>query len=148
MRKLCLVIEPHLYGRLIEGQSERPLDLDGCRFTQRATREQIIFYDWIADRAGAIHGLEIHLLPTHPALRTLTPFERLPHVEVGCFVRVWFSKGRDYFPLGKEAFGDIWFFEAKDGRLAIVVGIDEWLSQSERDPLLEDLRAEVEPERS
>lgn len=43
-------------------------------------------------------------------------------------------------PVGKEAFGDLFFFQAEDGRLAIVVGIQEWLSPRECELLLTYLR--------
>jgi hypothetical protein len=141
MQWLRLIIDPSLRVGLIEGQLGHSIDLDGRVFTHRATPEEIVFYDWLADSGSAVCGLEIHLPPEHPVLRTSTPFSLLQHVEVDYFMRIWLSERRSCLPLGREAFGDIWFFEAQDARLAIVFGIDDWLSQGERDRLVGDLQA-------
>jgi hypothetical protein len=45
-------------------------------------------------------------------------------------------------PMGKEAFGDLFFYGRQDGTLAIAVGLEEWLSPGERDLLLSALRKE------
>ena len=124
---------------LIEGQLGASISLGGFLFKRRTTAGEVIFYDWIADRGGAIRGLEIHLPPDDPSLKTLTPLEQMGHVDTGCFMRIWLTEQRGCSPLGREAFGDVYFFGAEDGRLAIVVGIDDWLSPVERDGLLTDL---------
>lgn len=139
MRWLCLIVEPKLRAALLEGPLLGTFRLEGFRFTQRPTSRDVVFYDWIVDHTDAVRGLEIHLPPDAECVRTDTPFEQLPHVDADYFVRVWFSSVRGCFQLGREAFGDIFFYEADGRRLAVVVGVDEWLSQRERDRLLSDL---------
>jgi hypothetical protein len=73
-------------------------------------------------------------------LGTRTPLSQFPYIDTDCFVRIWLTENRDGVPIGKEAFGDLLFYQAEDGRLAIVVGIQEWLSPRERELLLSNLR--------
>jgi len=110
----------------------------GGEFFARRTTEEFVFYDWIADKTTAIQALEIHLPPDDSLLKTRLPFSQISYIDTQCFVQIWFTANRDGTPMGKEAFGDILFFEANDGRLAVVVGIEDWLSPSERQQLLSD----------
>ena len=140
MRSIFLLTEPVLCVKVVEGDLGQSIDFGDYRFSLRKTTEDIVFYDWLSDRDGSLCALEIHLPPDHPALATSTPFNKLRYVDTDCFPHIWLIERRECRELGKEAFGDIFFFGADDGRLGIVVGIDDWLSQQERDRLLRDLR--------
>jgi hypothetical protein len=141
MSLLCLILEPQLRVCLLDTFPGSSITTSGQLFTQRAT-EEVVFYDWIVDATTGVHGLEIHLPPDHPLLKMRTPLSQLPYVDMNCFVRIWLTRHRRGVPLGKEAFGDLFFFHAEDGKLAIVVGIQEWLSPRERELLLNNLRGE------
>ena len=149
MRWLCLLLGPQLRVRLLKGELGPSIVVDGLRLSERPTTEPLIFYDWIVDSAGAVGALEIHLEPEHPLFRTSISFGQLPYIDTEGFLLIWLSGQREYKALNLEAFGDLELFESKDGRLAIVVGIDGplsagqrtsgWLSDSQRDRLLCDL---------
>jgi hypothetical protein len=141
MSFLCLILEPRLRVCLLEACPGTSITTSGQLFTQRAT-EEVVFYDWIVDATTGVHALEIHLPFDHPLLKMRTPLSQLPYVDTDCFVRIWLTRHRGGVPVGKEAFGDLFFFQAEDGRLAIVVGIQEWLSPRECELLLTNLRGE------
>jgi hypothetical protein len=143
MQSLCLILGPQLQVELVERRLGKADKVGVHQLTERKTGEELVFYDWIADRNGALMGLEIHLGPDHPSLKTLVALEQLPYVETDGFVRIWLSDAPEWWPLGKEAFGDIRFFEDRRGVLVIVVGIDDWLSEDERGELLRRIRARL-----
>jgi hypothetical protein len=139
MRWLRLSIDPKLSVAVLQAEVGEFLEAEGCTFRRRMPARDIVFYDWIADRNGAIRALEIHLPMDDPCLKTATPLDQLPHVDVDGFARFWLLGAQDCTELGYEAFGDIFFFGAADGRLAIVVGLVDWLSDRQRNQLLSDL---------
>jgi hypothetical protein len=147
MSFLCLILEAQLRVCLLEACPGTSITTGGQLFTQRAT-EEVVFYDWIVDATTGVHALEIHLPPDHPLLKMRTPLSQLSYVDTDCFVRIWLTRHRSGVPAGKEAFGDLFFFQAEDCRLAIVVGIQEWLSSRERELLLSNLGREYPSEPS
>ena len=138
---LLLILGPKLRLRLLSQEPGQEIaTADGCLFIQQRQDEEAVFYDWLADEASVIQGIEIHLAPDHPSLRATPPLTSLEYVTLGPFVRIWFARTRDGMPLGKEAFGDLFFFRDKNNTLAILVGISEWLSRKEQDSLLKNLQ--------
>jgi hypothetical protein len=138
MTFLAIRVDPQLTVGLLNYERTPTIDLNGQSFTLRQIGEESVFYDWFASPTGVIQALDIHLSATHPVLRTSVSVLSLSHVDTRCFFVLWFTPRRDAAGIGKEAFGDIYFFGGPDEELAILVGIHDWLSPMERASLLRE----------
>jgi hypothetical protein len=140
MHQLCILVEePLLFARL-ESFLTDGISVQGRVYKNRPTSDSdLVFYDWIIDEADVVRGLEIHLPPEHPLLQSSVPLNSISCIEIDCYVRIWLGKNRVGSAQGKEAFGDIFFFGSNTNQLAIVVGLDSWLSPSQSNSLLMSL---------
>jgi hypothetical protein len=131
-----IVEEPLAFERLESGLTDS-INVRGNVYEKRPVPDgEMVFYDWIIDDHDIIRGLEIHLPPDHPLFQSSIPLTTVSLIEARCFVRLWLGQNRGGKPQGKEAFGDMCFFATSTHRLAVVVGLDSWLSLSQRDSLL------------
>jgi hypothetical protein len=131
MSHLCVLVEEPLFFARLDYRSTDFINVRGVSYKKRAISENdVVFYDWIADDDD-VRGLEIHLPLDHPLLRSSVPLNSVSSIETDCFVRIWLSNTRAGVAQGKEAFGDIYFFSTDNNRVAIVVGLQSWLSSSQ-----------------
>jgi hypothetical protein len=143
MRYLCVVFEEPLFITVIkEDNIMDSISLEGVLYNNITSMvvgdDNVVFYDWLIDRSGNACGLEIHLSP-NDLLFSGVRLNEISLVELNCFVRVWFSQKRNGIPQGMEAFGDIFFFRAKDNTLLVIVGLEDWLSPSQAQQLIANL---------
>jgi hypothetical protein len=132
MTELCILVEEPLSFARLDNHLADSICVQGSNYEKRPTSDDdLVFYDWIIDESDVVRGLEIHLPSGHPLLQSCVPLNEISQVETNCFVRLWFGTNRTGTPQGKEAFGDIFFFGAESNKLAIVVGLDSWLSLSQ-----------------
>ncbi|MEM4204907.1 MAG: hypothetical protein QXS54_12640 [Candidatus Methanomethylicaceae archaeon] len=141
MAFLCLSLEPELRVGVLQKRPGAYIVIAGQRFL-RMPVEEVLFYDWIVAAASGCLALEIHVEPDHPLVQTELSLPKLSYLDRDPFVRIWLTQRRGGVPMGKEAFGDLFFFQGAQGALAIVVGIEEWLSSREREVVLSILRRE------
>ena len=134
MDALCVFVERSLSIDTLEYQSEDSFKF-GDRIYTRRLASGCVFYDWIVDDSNVPRGLEIHLSPNDPLLRT--PDDVSDHIvsESLPFFGVWLGGSRQGTPQAMEAFGDIEFFEDRSGNLAIVVGLDMWLTSDQKESI-------------
>ena len=140
MIQLCIVVEEPLRCERLHSSLTDFISVRGSVYKKRPEPDDaVVFYDWIIDDADCVRGLEIHLPPSHRLLQSDTPLNSISFIEIDCFVRIWFGKDRVGEAQGMEAFGDISFFGTDMNELAVVVGLDAWLSVSQRNSLLTSL---------
>jgi hypothetical protein len=140
MNFLVLVLKQTLSVHSLHTQPSDHFVVNGERFFRRKTKdEEAVFYDWLADRTGVIQALEIHLPADHPLVRGRPPVASLEYVTINPFLCIWFGRTREALPLGKEAFGDLFFFHNENHNLGVVVGTRDWLSDKERELLCKNI---------
>lgn len=137
---LAILIGRPVRLRIFSGDVPSSFTMDGHVYSARSDDgADPIFYDWILGRADEIVGIELHCLPGERILASRVPLTALDEVEVAPFPRIWFRNARLGEPAGYEAFGDLTFFADAENNLAIVVGLDDWLSTEQQDRLVADV---------
>jgi hypothetical protein len=88
-----------------------------------------VFYDWLNDDASCPCGLELHLWPDHPFFDLLL---EKPFVQINGFPRVVFRQSPRLSARHLEAFGDILLVRNSASEGLIIVGVDTWLTATDR----------------
>jgi len=89
----------------------------------------LVFYDWINDCASCPCGLELHLCPDHPFLDLLLG---KTFVQINGFPRILFRQSPQLSIRCLEAFGDILLIKNSASEGLIIVGVDTWLTATDR----------------
>jgi hypothetical protein len=131
MASLVLIVQQPLRIIYLNDCPGFPAHIDGFFYQVEEIDEDVVFYDWLADSEDRIHGLEIHIPSSALQSKSKLPLTEVLALDLNIYPRFWLSQQRDGSPLGLEAFGDIAFGRSTDGRLAIIVGLDNWLTPAQ-----------------
>jgi hypothetical protein len=90
---------------------------------------EILFYDWLEDTSTGPCGIELHLFRSNPFYDLL---KSNPIVDFGEFPRIFIDACPSPKARTLEAFGDILLVQTARDSATIFVGLDTWLSESDR----------------
>jgi hypothetical protein len=140
---LCILMEEPLSFVRFDKPVGQSFVVGAKVFQQRPIPDdEIVFYDWLADKDGSLCGIEIHVRHDDVLLKSRQRIEELSSVRIHYYPQIWFGSQRSANELGMEAFGDIHFFASEDeNELAVLVGLDKWLAPKQREALILDLTA-------